>query len=147
MSTSSQYLLSDKNVCTKMRYSHIVSDLLLASYDGSIYQDKLSLIDGSVDFINILDSNGITIEEKLKSLYSKYNITMDPNIFQSDLSEYVRLKYLFSLLLYGNLDLKYLTQEFNEKFFMDMVLSKYRNFLPLFSQFEGFNKYFIYTVK
>jgi len=130
-----------------VKHSSIIGDLLLNSTDNIDYNSYLDKLLESVNFANVIDGNGLTVNDKIETLYHKHDIKTSLEVFNSQFTEYIKLKYIFCKLLYKHFEIKYLTQEYNEKFFINLVHSKYRNFITIFTAFDGFNKYFIHTLK
>lgn len=146
-----------------------ISDVQFTICDEFTYYNERSLSSGSKCSINFISTDqlketffkecnipleivvrgkGTTLFEKAVYLYNKYATSIGPSFynFYDNLILYGLSKYILARVLYGNFNLKYLLQKYNEKFLANLGHSRFCGFLEAFdncqSQIYNYNRFF-----
>lgn len=99
-----------------------------------------------------IDETKGTLSQKVKFLIKKFDIDLPYLDFFSLLAFYASARYILSGLLYGKFSVKFLLGKFYEQFLIDLVNSRFRKFIIIFTNdepvinFIGYEKYFIYDL-
>lgn len=146
-----------------------IADVQFTIFDEYTYYEEVPLPSTSRCSVNFIDSNdvketifkqchielervvrgyGKTLFDKAVFLYNKYSESIGPSFYEfyDNLILYGLSKYILARVLYGKFNLKYLLQNYNEKFLANLGNSRFCGFLNAFddcgSQIYNYNRFF-----
>jgi hypothetical protein len=107
----------------------------------------------SISLFNVLKGKGKNTLEKAEYLYSKNEDELKDigfiKFYYNNLILYSMTRYILSKILYGNFNINYLLDKYNEQFLNDLQHSRFCTFLQLFEDcnaFKSYNRFFKYDL-
>lgn len=99
--------------------------------------------------VSVLKGIGETAREKALYLYDLNKITISFENFYGNIIFYAMTRYIFSRILYGKFNIKFLLGKYNEKFIKDLGRSRFcaatKIYLDCNSNVFGYDQYFKFS--
>jgi hypothetical protein len=98
--------------------------------------------------VSVVQGEGETLREKALYLWETNKLEISFDEFYANLIFYGMSKYIFSRILYGKFNIKYLLGKYNSRFLKDLGRSRFCGAVVLYEDCDqpsyGYNKYFLY---
>ncbi len=95
---------------------------------------KITQLSSALNITDVISAPGANIYEKVQNIGNGVSV--------ENMLVYGYLKLILARILYGEFNLKYLTQRYNDRFFRDLARSRFCNFINGFTNILNYNQYF-----
>lgn len=86
-----------------------------------------------------IKGDGETMFDRLNWLLDEYELNLHIEVFAERMAEYALSKYILSMLIHGEFNLKYLTRAYHNDFLKDLTESRFSAFIEIYRQPELLN--------